>query len=391
MSANARRGSRVGHHGHGTDRKDVLRAAVTPLASIFGSGFLIIVPILERSIGALAVVGMAAVCGLAWLVGMAVRHNVAVTELKHDAGEMDTWTERVERGADLVIVVAYVISVALYLRILAQFVVEYVSDGSGAAERLLAVAIVVFITVVGVTRGLDGLQMLERIALGIVLLLVAVLVVAFAGEDIGRLRGDGIDLPPVPSGGIGSALLVLGGIVITVQGFETIRYTEGDPQTRIAASRLAQLTATVVYILFVALATPLMGLGTSGGADPDLLSLIERVVPILALPLVLTAAFSQFSAATADTEASVGNLKVLGWSPVQGRTGYLIVGAVAALLAATLGTAVIIVVASRAFAAYYALQCLVAVRTSTGRGARLGYGALGVVMLLVTLLAKPAG
>ncbi len=48
-------------------------------------------------------------------------------------------------------------------------------------------------------------------------------------------------------------------------------------------------------------------------------------------------------------------------------------------------------VASRAFAAYYALQCLVAVRTSDARAAKLGYGALGIVMLLVTLLAKPAG
>ncbi len=218
-----------------------------------------------------------------------------------------------------------------------------------------------------------------------------VLGAAFAGQDVGQLTGDGLQLPPVPDGGIGAALLVLGGIVITVQGFETIRYTEGDAQTRIAASRLAQLVATVVYLLFVALATPLMGLGTSAGADQDLLSLIERVVPVLALPLVLTAVFSQFSAATADTEASVGNLKVLGWGPVQGKAAYLVVGGVAALLAATLGTSIIIVVASRAFAAYYALQCLVAVRTSSGRGARLGYGALGIVMLLVTLLAKPAG
>lgn len=391
MSANARRGTRTGHHGHGTDRKDVLRAAVTPLASIFGSGFLIIVPILERSIGALSAVGMAGVCGLAWLVGMAVRHNVAAAERMHDAGEMDRGTERVERGADLVIVVAYVISVALYLRILAQFVVEYLSDGSGAAERILAVAIVGFITLVGLTRGLDGLQILERLALGLVLVLVLVLGAAFAGEDIGRLTGEGLTLPPVPDTGIGSALLVLGGIVITVQGFETIRYTEGDPQTRIAASRLAQLVASVVYVLFVALATPLMGLGTAGGADEDLLGLIQGVVPVLALPLVLTAVLSQFSAATADTEASVGNLKVLGWGPVQGRASYVLVGGVAAGLAATLGTAIIVVVASRAFALYYALQCVVAVRTSDGRAARLGYGLLGLVMLAVTLLARPAG
>jgi len=104
------------------------------------------------------------------------------------------------------------------------------------------VAIVGLITLVGVVRGLHALQALERVALGAVLVLVAI-GVTFAGEDLSRLAGSGIDLPPVPAGGVGSALLILGGIVITVQGFETIRYTRGDAATRIAASRFAQLVA----------------------------------------------------------------------------------------------------------------------------------------------------
>lgn len=62
---------------------------------------------------------------LAWLVGMAIRHNVVATE----GVDTHATTRRLERASDLVIVVAYVISVALYLRILAQFVVGYVSSG----------------------------------------------------------------------------------------------------------------------------------------------------------------------------------------------------------------------------------------------------------------------
>jgi hypothetical protein len=108
------------------------------------------------------------------------------------------------------------------------------------------------------------------------------------------------------------------------------------------------------------------------------------------LPLVLCAVLSQFSAATADTEAGVGNLSVLAWRPLTGRRRYVIVGSVAAALAATLGTDVIIVVASRAFAAYYALQCVVALRTSDRLRARIGYGALAIVLLTITLLAKTA-
>lgn len=67
----------------------VLRASVTPLASIFGSGFLIIVPLLERSMGRLAVVGALAVCSVAWALGSAIRHNVAIIEPLTKRSELD--------------------------------------------------------------------------------------------------------------------------------------------------------------------------------------------------------------------------------------------------------------------------------------------------------------
>lgn len=366
-------------------------ATVTPLASIFGSGFLIIIPILERELGALAAAGMAAVCLVAWMVGIAIRHNVAVVEPLTDAGRLDPTTGRIDRASDLVIVVAYVISVALYLRILAVFVVGYVSTGSGASERLLAVTLVLVITAVGLVRGLAGLELLERLALGSVLVLVLAIGATFAGKDASQLLGGGPRLPPVPSPGIVSVLLVLGGIVITVQGFETVRYLQHiDRRARIAGCRLSQLISSIVYILIVAVATPLMGLGTRAGADRGLLELVERVAPLLALPLVLCAVLSQFSAATADTEAGVGNLRVIGWAPLRGRRRYLLVGGAAAVLAGTLGTSVIIVVASRAFAAYYALQCTVALPTSKQAQTRVGYGVLALLMVAITLLAQPA-
>jgi len=375
----------------GYGARAVRRATVTPLASIFGSGFLIVIPILERELGALAVVGMAGVCLVAWMVGIAIRHNVAVVEPLADAGRLDPTTSRIDRASDVVIVVAYVISVALYLRILALFVVGYVSTGSGASERLLAVILVVLITAVGLVRGLAGLELLERLALGSVLVLVLAIGATFAGKDASQLLSGGLRLPPVPSPGLVSVLLVLGGIVITVQGFETVRYLQHlDRQARIAGCRLSQLISSMVYILIVALATPLMGLGTPFGADRELLELVQRIAPLLALPLVLCAVLSQFSAATADTEAGIGNLRVIGWAPLRGRRRYLLVGGAAAVLAGTLGTSVIIVVASRAFAAYYALQCTVALRTSNRGWTRFGYGVLALLMVAITLLARPA-
>lgn len=96
--------------------------------------------------------------------------------------------------------------------------------------------------------------------------------------------------------------------MITVQAFETVRYLgdEFDAPTRVWASRLAQLISTSIYIGFVAVATPVMGLGTTVGADTILLNITGRIAPWLALPLVLSAVLSQFSAAIADTPRPMG-------------------------------------------------------------------------------------
>ncbi len=90
------------------------------------------------------------------------------------------------------------------------------------------------------------------------------------------------------------------------------------------------------------------------------------MAPLLALPLVLSAVLSQFSAAIADTAAADGNLRTLS-SWMHGPRPYLASGIAAIVLAATVPTYTIVAVASRAFAAYYALQAVLALRTSHGR------------------------
>lgn len=330
-------------------------------------------------------------CGLAWAAGTAVRHCVRVVEPRVEAAELDRTTFRLDRLADAVIVVAYVISVALYLRILARYVFHFLGHGSPVGERVTACAMVGVIVGIGITRGFHGLDLLERIALIAVLTIVTVLIAVLLGHDL-RAMGGGLSLPPGPPAGLGHALLTLGGVVITVQGFETVRYLGGqyDAETRVWASRVAQLVATAVYLALVAVATPVMGLGTTVGADTTLLEIIRRVTPLLALPLVIIAVLSQFSAATADTVAADGNLRDLsGW--MRGARPYLVSGVAAIALAATVPTFSIVVVASRAFAAYYALQALIALRTCDGGARKAGYGALAAVMVAIAALARPAG
>ncbi|MEQ1734812.1 MAG: hypothetical protein ABL886_00105 [Rhodoglobus sp.] len=369
----------------------VVGATVTPLASILGSGLLIIVPVLERTLGALSVVGIVAICAVAWLVGSVIRHNVIAVEQRESTGTLDTGTHRLGLVADAVIVVAYIISVALYLRIMAQYLVGFFdSGGSILWERVIACAAVALIVAIGMFRGFAGLNRLDQVSLSAVLLLLMVLGTVLVLRDGAKAVAGDLALPPIPELHPITTALVLGGILITVQGFETVRFlgAEYDAATRVRASRLAQLISSFIYIAFVAVATPFMGLGTPDGADATLLDITGRVAPWLALPLVLSAVMSQLSAAIADTAAADGNLRGLSrW--FTGFRPYLIGGAAAALLAATIPTLTIVAVASRAFAAYYAMQAIIALRTSTGIR-KIGFGLLAALMIGIALFAAPA-
>jgi hypothetical protein len=322
-----------------------------------------------------------------------VRHNVRVVEARSNAGTLDRFTARLDRWGDAVIVVAYVISVALYLRIMAQYLVGlFESGGDPVLEPIIACATVLIIVAIGILRGFHGLERLDWASIAVVLLLTAGLVAVLLVHDGAALAGGAFRLPPIPATEPLSALLVLGGLVITVQGFETVRYlgAEYDPATRVSASRVAQLVATGIYVVFVAVATPAMGIGTPAGADTTLLNITARVAPWLAIPLVLSAVLSQFSAAIADTSAAEGNLHGLArW--FRGPRPYLVSGAAAIVLAATVPTLVIVAIASRAFAAYYGIEAVMAMRTSTGWWRRAGYGLLALLMFAVTLFAQPAG
>ncbi len=370
-----------------------MQASVTPLASILGSGLLIIVPVLERTLGVLSVLGVVAICATAWLLGTVIRHNVVEVERRVASCTLDAGTARWGELADGVIVVAYVISVALYLRIMAQYLVGFLETGGSALwEPVVACLAVVLIVVIGVLRGFTGLDRLDRVSLAAVLVLTTVLGGVLLLHDTVAAASGLLSLPPIPSMPPLATLCVLGGLVITVQGFETVRYLGGeyDATTRVRASRLAQLVSTSIYIGFVAVATPTMGIGTPAGDDITLLDIIGRVAPWLALPLVLSAVLSQLSAAIADMAAAEGNLRGLNrW--FTGPRPYLVSGAAAIALAASVPTLSIVAVASRAFAAYYAVQAVIAVRTCAGLPRRAGFGALALLMLAVTVFARPAG
>ncbi len=162
--------------------KPIVAATSTPLSSIFGSGFLIIVPILAGAVGPYSVLAMAGVCALAYAVGSVIRFNIQHAEpvLAGTPGEA---TLSFERCSDLALVLAYVISVCLYLHILSAFVLGGFHADTELNENLMTTAVIAIITAIGVTKGLKVLSVLEQWGLYVTLLIIVLLLFGFARYD----------------------------------------------------------------------------------------------------------------------------------------------------------------------------------------------------------------
>jgi hypothetical protein len=372
--------------------KNLIDATTTPLASIFGSGFLVIVPILAGAVGPYSVYAMIGVCGIAFAVGSVIRFNIKNAEpvLADNPGEA---TLSFERASDLALVVAYVISVCLYIHILSAFVLTGFGVDSDVNEDFLTTAVIATIVAVGVIKGLDALEVLEKWALYITFLIIALLLFGFAQHDWGTWRSAvGLELPGMPDHTAWTTLTLVAGTLIVVQGFETPRYLGKvfDAETRIRASRWSQIISTGVYVVFVALALPMVA--SLGGKydDNSLIKLAGTASALLPIPLIVAAALSQFSAAVADTLAASGNLAESTHDHLKAKFGYILVGAGAIALTWSANTLEIVALASRAFAFYYMLQCLVAFNVSRSAGQKVGMLLVAATMAFITVFAIPA-
>lgn len=374
-------------------RRTLVAATVTPLASIFGSGFLIIVPVLEGAFGRRAVFAVALVCAVALLAGVAVRHNIRYVE-GAAAGDIGMLATRLRTTSAATIALAYAVSVALYLQIMAAYALGYLEVDSQLRERVLSSAVIALLVAVGVSRGFSGLARLETIALGVTLAMIVALLAAFGNKVVGLDRHDLLRVPGSVDGSLFSKAALLGGILIAVQGFETSRYlgAEYARDVRIRASRWSQYISSVVYVALVLVCTPLMATAIPGlPADNDLLELARRTVPLLALPLALTGVFSQFSAAIADLVTAVGNITELSRERLRQSLVYLLLGIVSGGVVWIFSTPSLIAVASRAFAVFYAVQCLTAARTARSRASAIGFLALAGGMVFIVLFARAVG
>lgn len=365
----------------------------TPLASIFGSGFLVVVPVLASAVGPYAPVAMVVVALVAHQVGAIVRHNILCAEpvLAEKGRRLTVLAERV---SDLALIAAYVISVCLYVHILSAFVLAGFGLDTEFNKSLMTSVVIGLITGIGLFGGLRPLEKLERWALYLTIVILVALLAGFAIFDAGQFFRQGtIPLPEWPQRSAWQVATIVAGTLIIVQGFETTRYlgAEFDAGTRIRASRWSQYFSLAVYVLFVTLAQPLVPVLKGEYGDNSLITLAGAASFLLPIPLIIAAGLSQFSAAVADTLAAAANLGEASHGRIASRWGYLVVGLAAMVLAWSGSTFTIIALASRAFAFYYLMQCIVAYSVCRNNRERARFIGIGIVLAFVLIFAVPAG
>ncbi|MCO5059951.1 MAG: hypothetical protein M9905_19170 [Rhizobiaceae bacterium] len=379
-------------------RNPTWRATVTPLASIIGSGFLVVAPILAHAAGNWAWLAMLVLCLVAYLFGSAIRHNIAVVEPMLD-GDAPNHVKLLERTSELALTFAYFISVAYYLNLFAAFALRGAGVDSQFWVRSLSTLVIASIGVLGLTKGLRGLELIEESAVGLKLGLIAGLTAAMAVFIATAVLGGDFALPALDHATGTRELAILLGLIILVQGFETSRYLGDayDRETRIRTMRSAQFISTGIYVAFVLLATPFFtDLAPATGKETAIIDMLAPISLAVAPLVIAVALASQLSAAVADLNGAGGLLSAASNGRVALGAGYLATTIFAIAITWAANIYEIIVYASKAFVIYYGLQCLQAFLgawsdDSAMRIARLALFGLGIVIALAVLfLGIPA-
>lgn len=377
----------------------VWRATVTPLASIIGSGFLVVAPILGHLLGIYAFLGMLLITFVAIEVGEVIRFNIRYAEPLLGEGVLSPVKQWTERAANLSLSLAYVISVAFYLRLLSAFALRGIGFEEYPWPEAMTTAILLFIGLVGWRRGLRALENLEEYSVSIKLAVIAALLVGLGLHDY-HIDFDLSAVRPVAHD-LWDIVRILGGLLLVVQGFETSRYlgNEYAADLRIRSMRRAQWLSTIIYLVFVLLVTPLLGMVEAGHVDETaVIDLAAAAAWVLGPMLILAAIMSQFSAAVADTVGAGGLVDEESGRRINDRRAYLLITLLAILLVWSANLFEIISLASRAFAFYYLLQTLLALQLveqmEKCRGrifCRIRFVGVALVLSFVVVFGKAVG
>jgi len=363
------------------------RATITPLASIIGSGFLILGPILNQAYGGYAPLVMAVLCLVAFLFGAAIRFNIMVDIVARN----NPVIANLENLSSWVLAFAYIISVAYYLNLFGAFGVRLISQENATSARILTSGIFLLILIVGWTRWFSALERMEQITVSLKLAIIAGLIIGlalFAGE---RALDNQLIFNPAQEQGWAAITLTFG-LIVTVQGFETSRYLgqEYNATTRIFSMRFAQFLSSLIYVVYIVLIAYLFRPDEFSLNETAIIDMMEVVAPVLPILLIIAALSAQFSAAVADTGGSGGLITELTKGRIKTHQAYALLVFTGLVLTWSVNIFEIVSYASRAFALYYGLQSAIAavlcLRSGGNHSKTLGFALLAILGLAIAVL-----
>ncbi len=368
-------------------------ATVTPLASIIGSGFLVIAPLLAAVAGSYALAAMLGIVLLAYAVGHIIRYNIHFAEPLEHARATPRGLRLAEQFSGAALSIAYVISVAFYIRLLASFALSLTPINNNFYEDMLATGILLSIAIIGYLRGLRGLEVVETISVSIKLSIIVALLVGLFWHNLGS--GIWIADLVADDADIWSRLRMLGGMLLVVQGFETSRYLGGDYPSDVRRKTMnwAQISSALIYLAFVALVMPLLVHLPGGKPDETaIIGLTAYVAPVLPFLLVIAALMSQLSAGIADTVGAGGLVVEETNGRIVEKTAYPALIGFSIALIWMFDIFEVISIASRTFAFYYMMQAIVAVLVARKNRhfGQMGFAAMLALLLgLIVIFAIP--
>ncbi len=118
--------------------------------------------------------------------------------------------------------------------------------------------------------------------------------------------------------------------------------------------------------------------------------LAKKASHLLPIPLIAAAVLSQFSAAVADTIGGGGTAAETTKGHIDAKHAYIVICGIAVVVVFA-STLTVLALASRAFAFYYFMQCLVAFDVSKSGAQKAGIAIVAAILLFITLFAVPAG
>tara|TARA_R110002124_G_scaffold100846_3_gene248185 strand:+ start:5283 stop:6404 length:1122 start_codon:yes stop_codon:yes gene_type:complete len=337
------------------------RATITPLASIIGSGFLVLAPILVYAYGSKAPLVMGALVLGAYLFGSAIRFNISIRSAP--VSVHDYIAEKLEIGASWALALAFMISVTYYLNLFGAFGLSLTAFNSSQSAKLLSSVIFLIILAVGYMRGFSALEKMEYTAVTFKLAIIAGLLVGLGYYCYAKAVSSTLVVHPPQLTGWAAITLAFG-LIITVQGFETSRYLgdEYSAADRIKSMRLSQLVAAAIYMIYITLFALSFEHEEFQLTETAIIDVMGMVAPVLPWILVVGALAAQFSAAIADTSGSGGLIAELTRERISTRNAYVLLVIIGLTLTWSADVFQIISYASRAFALYYTLQAAIAAR-----------------------------